>query len=180
MQLCIGTACDTPSVQVHDPCGIEFDTLRTSLRGPFERFKSIRLSEEPATLSVTVPVSVSEPAIRVAVPVRVTSVIAVLPESAASDAVASETACGSFAAGVDVEVDCRAKVGSTAKGRQNNRTSRFRVISLHGGASIAEVYSRVRKYCQANIRSGERQRTASPWPWRARQSAADFVVIHKI
>src|SRR5215475_5170683 len=70
----------TPSGPDVPPVG-SFEELTdlNSLRGPEGKLKSRRVAPEERTLSVTVPDSSSEPAMRRAVPVRVTSVICVFP-----------------------------------------------------------------------------------------------------
>lgn len=80
----------------------------------------MRLFAYPSACIVIVPVSISDPAVRVAVPVRVTSVIGLPPVSATSALAASAMACGSLVVAVGVgATGCWASAGT-----ENNETSR--------------------------------------------------------
>ena len=68
-----------------EPVGGVVVALRISLREPEGRLRSIRQASPGIALSVAVPVSSSEPAMRRAVPERVTSVSDALPCKAESD-----------------------------------------------------------------------------------------------
>src|SRR6267154_2597259 len=77
--------CATPSGPDQLPDGPEIETERISLRGPELRLRSMRFVPPERPFTVTVPDSSSEPAIRRAVPERVTSLTDVLPCKAARD-----------------------------------------------------------------------------------------------
>src|SRR5437016_464492 len=84
-RLWLDMARETPSVPDQEPTGSGPDVLRSSLRGPEERLRSRRAPVRARALKMPVPDSSSEPAMRRAVPERVTSVSDVLPCKAASD-----------------------------------------------------------------------------------------------
>src|SRR5207237_2066574 len=84
-QLWVAQARTLPSGRMDSPCGNPAVSFRISVRVPPERLRSIRLSATPLALSVSCPVSLSEPAIQFAFPVRVTSLMAAPPLSAVTD-----------------------------------------------------------------------------------------------
>src|SRR6202521_6204278 len=94
------------------------EELRSSLRGPEGKLKSRRLAPETA-FNVAVPVSSSEPAMRRAVPVSVTSETEVAPASAAKALWRSTGACAGGAG------DCWA-VADRTRARQRYTTPRDR------------------------------------------------------
>jgi hypothetical protein len=75
----------TPSGPLQLPAGHLFETATTSLRDPEGKLRSIRASPVARALATLVPDSSSEPAMRRAVPERVTSVSGWPPVSAAKD-----------------------------------------------------------------------------------------------
>src|SRR5882724_4413485 len=75
----------TPSGPDQLPAGEEAERFWISVRGPDERLRTERLAPEATALRIAVPVSSSEPAMRRAEPVRVTSVSVWLPARAPRD-----------------------------------------------------------------------------------------------
>src|SRR6266436_2174282 len=104
----------TPSGPDQLPDGPEVEVERISLRGPELRLRSMRFVPPERPFSVTVPDSSSEPAMRRAVPVRVTSEICALPSWAASDC------CKSADAEICGDAGCCANAGP--KSRLNEHT----------------------------------------------------------
>src|SRR2546422_509833 len=100
--------CQTPSAADQLPAGsAEADEdARTSLRAPEGKEKSMRLSPVARAFSVAVPVSLSEPAMRRAVPASVTSATAAPPVSA------FKAPCKT---GVVCVADCRAEPQGESK-----------------------------------------------------------------
>src|ERR1700740_79746 len=76
---------ETPSGPDQLPAGVVAEKFWTSLRWPEDRLRSLRPAPEARALRAAVPDSSSEPAMRRAVPERVTSVMDVLPCRAARD-----------------------------------------------------------------------------------------------
>src|SRR2546430_7670807 len=109
-------ACETRSGPDQLPAGGVTERFSTSLRWPEDRLRSVRPAPEASALSVAVPVSSSEPAMRRAVPTSVTSVMGWPPVRAAREFCKRARAC----ALEEVEgAVCWAKTGKT-KSREKN------------------------------------------------------------
>src|SRR5437764_12523198 len=78
-------ACETRSGPDELPAGGVTERFSTSLRWPEDRLRSMRPAPEASALSVAVPVSSSEPAMRRAVPTSVTSLMGCPPVRAARE-----------------------------------------------------------------------------------------------
>src|SRR5882672_11846873 len=74
MRLWKAIGCEMRSGPDQFPAGVAPERSQTSLRWPEERLRSARPAPEASALKTAVPVSSSDPAIRRAVPDRVTSV----------------------------------------------------------------------------------------------------------
>src|SRR5256885_10374183 len=97
-------AWEMPSGPLQLPDRHLFATATTSLREPERKLRSTRASPVFNAFKMPEPDSSSEPAIRRAVPVRVTSEICVLPSWAASDC--CKSACAEIGGGGGVWWGC--------------------------------------------------------------------------
>src|SRR5437588_9082388 len=100
--------CETASGPDQVPVGGVAARLLTSVRGPEAKLRSRREAPEASALRVAEPDSSSEPAMRRAVPERVTSERDALPVRAARDCWRSWRACGLL-----VGVGCWASAGNS-------------------------------------------------------------------
>src|SRR5712692_5493605 len=115
------------------PVGVVAEILHTSLRGPEDSVRSTRLAPEARALRTAVPVSSSEPAMRRAVPERVTSVSVWPPLRALSELY------NMVVAWVDVVAVCCATANGATSVRTARRAKRGKRTGTSSGRSGRNV-----------------------------------------